>query len=113
MRTPPNMRLPTFNFLFPVILAQLFSLGRSCTPPPKSANETYPRFSYGEDVAPDHATAAYTMNHISLLVNDLKASLDFYTRILGMRVIHHIEATEWFGIVYLGYSHGGRNGSGW
>ncbi|KAE9583370.1 hypothetical protein CGMCC3_g396 [Colletotrichum fructicola] len=107
------MRLPTFNFLSLVILAETFSLGRSCTTPPTSSNETYPRFSYGEDVVPDHATAAYTMNHISLLVNDLEVSLDFYTRILGMRVIHHIEATEWFGIVYLGYSHGGRNGTGW
>ncbi|KAF3809553.1 Lactoylglutathione lyase [Colletotrichum gloeosporioides] len=107
------MRLPNFNFLFLVILAQLFSSGRSCTPPPTGSNQTYPRFSHGQDVAPDHATAAYTMNHISLLVNDLEASLDFYTRMLGMRVIHHIEATEWFGIVYLGYSHGGRNGTGW
>ncbi|KAF6814907.1 lactoylglutathione lyase [Colletotrichum plurivorum] len=106
------MRLPIVNLLSAAALLPIFVGAVTCQIP-VNPNATYPRLSIGADVVPDQATAAYSMNHFALLVNNLTASLDFYTRILGMRIVHRVEATSWFGVVYLSYSHGGRNGTGW
>lgn len=105
------MRLPIANLVSATALLPIFAGAVSCGP--DKSNGTYPRLTIGPDVVPDPATAAYSMNHFALLVNDLDASLDFYTRILGMRVVHRVEPTSWFEVVYLSYSHGGRNGTGW
>ena len=52
------------------------------------------------------------MNHFSLLVNDIDATMHFYGKVLGMRHIFTYHATPTYDIVYMGYSHGGKNGTG-
>jgi lactoylglutathione lyase len=59
----------------------------------------------------DAATAGYFVNHLSLNVNNLTRSLDFYTSVFGMRHMFTMYLTDHLSITYLGHSGGGRNGS--
>lgn len=81
---------------------------QACSPPTNSSEA----FVLGDDGVADPATLGYTMNHFSLLVNDMEASMHFYGKILGMRHIFTFHASSTFEVVYMGYSHGGKNGTG-
>ena len=70
-------------------------------------------FELGNDPPADPATLGYTLNHFGLLVNNITASMHFYGEILGMRHIFTYRASSAYEIVYMGYSHGGRNGTGY
>ena len=93
-----------------VVLAStiLTPLTQACSAPTNSSDA----FVLGDDGPADPATLGYTMNHFSLLVNDMEASMHFYGKILGMRHLFTFHASSTFEIVYMGYSHGGKNGTG-
>jgi lactoylglutathione lyase len=104
-----NMRYFTF---FALCLAQI-SLG--CSPIVRRDNDSsiYPYAELGPNTPANPATTGYFINHFGLNVNNLTRSIDFYTRILGMRLMFQYHVTEHFTLAYLGYSQGGRNGSGY
>lgn len=53
---------------------------------------------------PDATTNAYTFNHTMLRVRDPKTSLDFYTRVLGMKLLRKLDFAEWkFSLYFLAY----------
>lgn len=53
---------------------------------------------------PDVETQKYILNHTMLRVKDPKASLDFYSRVLGMKLLRTVEFPEWkFSLYFLGY----------
>lgn len=53
---------------------------------------------------PDTETQKYVFNHTMLRVKDPKASLDFYTRILGMKLIRNLDFADWkFSLYFLAY----------
>ncbi|HEU4459327.1 MAG TPA: lactoylglutathione lyase [Methylibium sp.] len=54
------------------------------------ATETHP----GVCAAPDAATRGFVLNHSMLRVKDPQVSLDFYTRVLGMRVLRKLDFAE-------------------
>lgn len=53
---------------------------------------------------PDAETQKYVLNHTMLRVKDPKVSLDFYSRILGMKLLRSVEFPEWkFSLYFLAY----------
>ena len=55
-------------------------------------------------LTPDAETRKYVFNHTMLRVRDPKASLDFYTRVLGMSLIRTLDFAEWkFSLLFLAY----------
>jgi len=53
---------------------------------------------------PDVETKKYVFNHTMLRVCDPQASLDFYTRVLGMSLIRKLDFAEWkFSLFFLAY----------
>lgn len=52
---------------------------------------------------PDPVTQDYIFNHTMLRVRDPEVSLDFYSRILGMKLLRKIDFNEWkFSLYFLG-----------
>lgn len=83
---------------------------------PRSTNDTegsLPATTWGPDTPADPATLGYFINHFSLNVHNLTASIDFYTSVFGLRHIFTMQATEVMYIAYLGHAQGGRNGTGY
>ncbi|KAJ4150916.1 hypothetical protein LMH87_011643 [Akanthomyces muscarius] len=72
-----------------------------------------PPIDFGPDAPSDPATTGYFINHVSLNVQNLTASLAFYTEALGLRHIFTVRATPRLSIAYLGHARGGRNGTGY
>lgn len=101
--------LPTKKLLITAFLSFMSITIRACAPP-VNASEA---FKIGQDGPADAATLGYSLNHFSLLVNDLEASTRFYTKILGMRHVFTFQATPEYSINYLSYSQGGSNGTGY
>lgn len=53
---------------------------------------------------PDLETQKYVFNHTMLRVRDPKVSLDFYTRVLGMKLLRKLDFAEWkFSLYFLAY----------
>ena len=51
---------------------------------------------------PDAETQDYIFNHTMLRVRDPKVSLDFYSRILGMKLVRKVDFDEWkFSLYFL------------
>lgn len=58
----------------------------------------------GVCAVPDAETQKYVFNHTMLRVKDPKASLDFYSRVLGMKLIRKLDFAEWkFSLFFLAY----------
>lgn len=55
-------------------------------------------------LVPDIETQKYVFNHTMLRIRDPKISLDFYTRILGMKLLRMLDFAEWrFSLYFLAY----------
>ena len=67
----------------------------------------------GPDTPADPATTGYFINHFSLNVRNLTASIDFYYQVLGVRHIFTLQASEHLAIAYMGHAQGGKNGTGY
>lgn len=65
----------------------------------------------GIDGPADIATNGYNLNHLGLIISNATATLHFYGKILGMRHIFTFHASPAYDIIYMGYSHGGKNGT--
>lgn len=51
---------------------------------------------------PDAETQGYIFNHTMLRVRDPKVSLDFYSRVLGMKLLRKVDFNEWkFSLYFL------------
>lgn len=58
---------------------------------------------------PSPDTADFVFNHIMLRIRDPQASLDFYSRVLGMTLIQQLDFAEaGFSLYFLGYVRPGR-----
>ena len=56
----------------------------------------------GLNVSPDKETQNYIFNHTMLRVRDPKVSLDFYSRVLGMKLLRKVDFNEWkFSLYFL------------
>jgi lactoylglutathione lyase len=80
----------------------------ACSPPSNSPSSP---LTLGTDGPADPSTNGYTLNHFSLIINNITSTLHFYGKILGMRHIFTFHASPAYDIIYMGYSHGGKNGS--
>ncbi|KAK5167632.1 uncharacterized protein LTR77_007331 [Saxophila tyrrhenica] len=78
-----------------------------------AANATSSPFTLGEDPPAPPANLGYTLNHFSLIANNLTAMTAFYRDVLGLREIFSYIASPDYTVVYLGFSHGGKNGTGY
>ncbi len=53
---------------------------------------------------PDQETEKYVFNHTMLRIRNPEVSLDFYTRILGMKLLRKLDFAEWkFSLYFLAY----------
>jgi lactoylglutathione lyase len=51
---------------------------------------------------PDKVTQDYIFNHTMLRIRDPKVSLDFYSRVLGMKLLRKVDFIEWkFSLYFL------------
>ncbi|KAL4807860.1 hypothetical protein BDV18DRAFT_159070 [Aspergillus unguis] len=66
----------------------------------------------GNDGPADTETEGFWINHTGLNVRNLTASMAFYGDVLGMRHILTIQYTAHFSLTYMGFSQGGKNGTG-
>ncbi len=54
--------------------------------------------------SPDAETQKYVFNHTMLRIKDPKTSLDFYSRVLGMRLVRKLDFPEWkFSLYFMAY----------
>jgi lactoylglutathione lyase len=99
------------------LIVQLLSVAQSCAPPSLPPSNTtgpaapFPTVVIGGNAYADLATTGFVLNHFCLNVNNLNASIEFYTKVFGMRLIFTFWATEKMSISYLAHSHGGKNGT--
>lgn len=82
---------------------------------PRATNDTQtpPVPILGSDEPAPAATTGYFLNHVSLNVKNITASIEFYTNVLGFREIFSLPASEHLTIAYLAHAQGGRNGTGY
>lgn len=72
----------------------------------------YPLTTLGPEGS-DPETTSYFFNHISLNVRNMTGSIEFYSSVLGMRLLFTVEVSPHASISYMGYSNGGKNGTGY
>lgn len=59
---------------------------------------------------PDAETQKYFLNHTMLRVKDPQVSLDFYSRVLGMKLLRSVDFPDWkFSLYFLAYLPEGTN----
>lgn len=66
----------------------------------------------GNDGPADMATLGFSLNHLSLNVRNLTASMDFYGKVLGMRHLFTAQLSKDYSVTYMGHAQGGKNGTG-
>lgn len=91
----------------------IFLLGNLSIVQACNHNSSSPAFEVGTDGPADAETLGYTLNHFALNVNNLSESIQFYCEVLGMRHVFMYHLTEDYTFAYVGYSHGGKNGTGY
>ncbi|KAF2095753.1 hypothetical protein NA57DRAFT_59732 [Rhizodiscina lignyota] len=96
--------LPYYGFLF----INLSDPTQACNP----KNAPSDMLTIGDDGPADPETLGYTLNHFGLIANNITAMMDFYGDVLGMRHIFTFHCSKDYDVVYMGYSHGGKNGTG-
>mmetsp|Transcript_21695 Transcript_21695/g.28128 ORF Transcript_21695/g.28128 Transcript_21695/m.28128 type:complete len:184 (+) Transcript_21695:46-597(+) len=72
----------------------------------ESKEEQTPRPDFTDAVCtnPDPSTSEFIMQQTMIRIKDPRASLDFYTRILGMRLMCEMHFDEWkFSLYFVGY----------
>lgn len=79
--------------------------------PRSTSNETSP--IVGPDTPSDPETVGYFVNHVSLNVNNLTRSIDFYKNVFGMRHLFTYNLSPHVSFTYMSHSQGGRNGTGY
>lgn len=102
--------LPTLALLAPTTLA---CAGHTIAAR-NASNSTHSQpnpMQLGPDTPSAPETTGYFVNHLSLNVVNLTASMEFYTSVFGMRHVFTYRATEHLSFTYLSHSQGGRNGS--
>lgn len=67
----------------------------------------------GSDEAAPPETIGYFVNHFSLNVKNLTASLDFYYNVFGLRHLFTQPVSDHLEVAYMGHAQGGRNGTGY
>ena len=67
----------------------------------------------GSDPPADPATLGFQINHLSLNVRNLTASMAYYGSVLGMRHIFTAQLSPTYSVTYMGHAHGGKNGTGY
>lgn len=95
------------SILFTSVLASLATVITGFTP-----EISAPGLTIGTDGPQDPATLGYTHSHQGLLVTDLNVTAKFYGDVLGMRKIFTYEISDEYSFMYMGYTHGGKNGTG-
>jgi lactoylglutathione lyase len=75
-------------------------------------NVTYPISELGSDTPSDHSTLGYFINHLCMKVRNATESVEWYGKVFGLRHIFTQQVSKHFSISYMGYSSGGRNGTG-
>ena len=83
----------------------------ACSPRSDTGSSDNP-FVIGNDGPAPAATLGYAINHFGLLTTNLGAMKHFYGDILGMRHIFDAHVTTEYTVTYMGYTQGGRNGTG-
>lgn len=78
--------------------------------PPTADN---PQITLHDDCPADPATLGYTINHFCLISKNLTATEQFYGNVLGLRRLFTYHASNKFDVLYMGLSHGGKNGTGY
>ncbi|KAJ4247795.1 hypothetical protein NW762_013004 [Fusarium torreyae] len=103
--------------ILPTILlgAQLLSTVVARSIPDVQPRETqkYPYPELGSDEPADWATLGYNINHFSLNIKNLTASVEFYSNVFGLRKLFTLQVSKTYSITYIGHSHGGKNGTGY
>lgn len=74
--------------------------------------DQYPQNTLGPEGS-DPATTEYQIMHMALNVRNLTRSLEFYTQVFGMRLMVTTQITRHYSTSFLGYSSGGKNGTGY
>lgn len=85
----------------------------SCDPRSTNSSMDVPETILGPDTPADPETLGYFINHISLNVNNLTRSIEFYRDIFGMRHMFTHYLTPHITVTYMSHSQGGRNGTGY
>ncbi|KAI0189060.1 hypothetical protein F4808DRAFT_445752 [Astrocystis sublimbata] len=98
--------------IFAMSLQQVLGLLRPVHRQTTNSTDQYPQVILGPEGS-DPSTTEYQLNHASLNTNNLTRSVDFYTKVFGLRVIATLQLTKHFSTTYLGYSFAGRNGTGY
>lgn len=93
-------------------LATSASLVHGCSLEPRQDSST-DFLTVGTDGPADIETLGFAINHLSLIVHNLTASMEFYGKVLGMRHIFTAQLTPFYSVTYMGHAQGGRNSSGY
>lgn len=100
------------HLLSPLYLLTLAIQATNACNPTRQEIEGANTFVIGNDGPAPLPTLGFAMNHIGLLTTNLAAMKSFYGEILGMRLLFDAHITPEYTVTYLGYSQGGRNGTG-
>ncbi|KAM0217443.1 hypothetical protein ACHAQD_007422 [Fusarium lateritium] len=73
----------------------------------------YPYPVLGTDEASDISTTGYFVNHLAITTNNLTASIEFYSNVLGFRKLFTLQLSKTYSLTYLGHAQGGRNRTGY
>lgn len=97
------------SWLYP--LAFIIQTTNACNPTRRDIDGS-DTFIIGNDGPAPAATLGFATNHIGLVTTRLAQMKDFYREVLGMRLLFDAHITPEYTVTYLGYSQGGRNGTG-